>query len=150
MNDDFTRARLQSPEAVKTFALAGRATLTLQSERTGARFTYRLRKGRNARPGQEPPIFVDVLTGADNESAYSWFGMIAGDRFAHARKSDLPCDAPSAKAFSWAWERVCAGQLPDQLSIWHEGRCGRCNRKLTVPESIESGIGPECAKRGLN
>jgi hypothetical protein len=29
--------------------------------------------------------------------------------------------------------------------VWHEGRCGRCGRKLTVPESIESGFGPECA-----
>lgn len=27
------------------------------------------------------------------------------------------------------------------------GRCWRCNRKLTVPSSIESGIGPECASK---
>jgi hypothetical protein len=30
------------------------------------------------------------------------------------------------------------------LEIWHEGRCGRCGRKLTVPESIHNGYGPEC------
>ena len=35
------------------------------------------------------------------------------------------------------------------LEVWHEGRCGRCNRALTVPESIASGIGPECAKHVL-
>jgi hypothetical protein len=28
----------------------------------------------------------------------------------------------------------------------HEGKCGRCGRLLTVPSSIESGIGPECSK----
>lgn len=28
-----------------------------------------------------------------------------------------------------------------------EGRCCVCNRKLTHPESIESGIGPECARK---
>lgn len=28
-----------------------------------------------------------------------------------------------------------------------EGRCVRCNRALTVPESIEAGIGPECASK---
>jgi len=33
------------------------------------------------------------------------------------------------------------------LEIWHEGRCGRCNRKLTVPASIALGIGPECGQR---
>lgn len=30
---------------------------------------------------------------------------------------------------------------------YYEGRCRRCNRLLTHPESIKSGIGPECAKR---
>jgi hypothetical protein len=34
--------------------------------------------------------------------------------------------------------------MPDGVVIWHEGRCGRCGRRLTVPESIESGYGPEC------
>ncbi len=28
----------------------------------------------------------------------------------------------------------------------HEGRCGRCGRTLTVPESVTEGIGPECRK----
>lgn len=32
-----------------------------------------------------------------------------------------------------------------RLQVWHEGRCGRCGRKLTVPSSIETGLGPECA-----
>ena len=27
----------------------------------------------------------------------------------------------------------------------HEGRCGRCGRALTVPESIDTGFGPHCA-----
>jgi len=26
-------------------------------------------------------------------------------------------------------------------------RCGRCGRVLTVPESVESGFGPECIGR---
>jgi hypothetical protein len=40
--------------------------------------------------------------------------------------------------------------LPESLEIWHEGSCLRCGRKLTVPESIESGYGPECIKSVLN
>ena len=54
-------------------------------------------------------------------------------------------DAPSSKAFSWAWGYIKNDVLPVKLEIWHEGRCARCNRKLTVPSSIESGFGPECA-----
>lgn len=33
------------------------------------------------------------------------------------------------------------------FSVLVAGVCRRCNRKLTVPASIESGIGPECAGR---
>jgi hypothetical protein len=36
------------------------------------------------------------------------------------------------------------GVLGRLLEVWHEGRCGRCGRALTVPESVERGIGPEC------
>jgi hypothetical protein len=38
-------------------------------------------------------------------------------------------------------------ELPGGYKIHHEGRCGKCGRLLTVPESVETGIGPECAKR---
>ena len=42
------------------------------------------------------------------------------------------------KAFSWAWSHLVGEVLPnEQLEIWHEGRCARCNRKLTVPEDLE-------------
>jgi hypothetical protein len=33
------------------------------------------------------------------------------------------------------------------VEFWHEGKCCRCGRKLTVPASIASGIGPECATK---
>ena len=38
-------------------------------------------------------------------------------------------------------------RIPEHLEIFHEGRCCACGRKLTTPESILSGIGPECAKK---
>jgi hypothetical protein len=41
------------------------------------------------------------------------------------------------------------GKTPAEvdLEVWHEGRCGACGRRLTVPESIERGLGPECYGR---
>ena len=36
---------------------------------------------------------------------------------------------------------------PEGYTLLRESRCCVCNRKLTVPESIEAGIGPECAGR---
>src|ERR1019366_4832357 len=49
-------------------------------------------------------------------------------------------------AWNYLWDRVLRGLLPANLEVWHEGKCGRCGRKLTVPESIERGIGPECER----
>lgn len=122
------------------FALAGNATFTVTSKATGRRFTFKVRQ-----PSPETPHFVKVLTGPDNEGDYTFLGTIFnGQNFVHSRKSSIAPDADSAKAFAWFWRN--AASLPaDKVSVHHEGRCCRCGRKLTVPESIESGIGPECA-----
>lgn len=137
-----TRAQLTA-ETVAAFALAGNARLTLQSEKTGDRFTFRVRKAKDA-----DLHFVSLLTGADNENDFEYLGTIRAGQFSHGRKARIGADAPSARAIAWAWPHIMAGNIPPALAIFHEGRCGRCNRALTVPESIESGIGPECAKKG--
>ena len=43
-----------------------------------------------------------------------------------------------------AWQGAA---LPEGYEARHEGRCARCGRALTVPESIDSGFGPECARK---
>lgn len=133
-----TAAQLDAAH-VRTFALGGNATLTLESAKTGARFTFKIRAADDGSLS-----FVSVLTGSDNESDYAYLGTIRADRFAHGRKSKIGADSASAVAFAWAWPHIAAGRIPPTLNVWHEGRCGRCNRKLTVPESIASGFGPEC------
>jgi hypothetical protein len=138
---------LETVETVRAFALAGNATLTLRSKRTGTRFTFKLRQ-----PEPEKPHFVSLLTGTDNEGDFTYVGMIRpqdGD-FMLTRGSKLVHDAPAVVAFRWFWKAMRAGVMPETLEVWHEGRCGRCGRKLTVPESILTGFGPECIKRRGN
>ena len=125
----------------KTFALAGNATFTVTSVKTGTRFTYKVRQ-----PNPEAPHFVKVLTGSDNENSYTFLGTIFSDgTFRHGKKSPIGPDAPSSKAFSYVWTHL--DELTGKVEIHHEGKCCRCGRKLTVPESIESGIGPECREK---
>lgn len=143
-------------EAISTaaaFILAGNARFTLVSGVTGARFTFRV-----SRKDESSPWFVSVLSGANNEADYAYLGTIFPARpvhgrtapspmvpvFFHGKKSRIGKDAPSAKAFAWAWTFIARGQMPPSCEIWHEGRCGKCGRALTVPESIASGIGPVC------
>lgn len=139
------RNRLTTMEDVREYAFAGNATMTLVSVRTGARFTYRVR-----RPGPDTPWFVSLLRGQDNENDYQFMGTIfkhtANDYvYRHSFKSKIGASAPSARAFEWFFNRVRDGRMPESLEVWHEGHCGRCGRKLTVPESLARGIGPECA-----
>lgn len=135
--------QLKTAAETKTFVLAGNATLTLVSRMSGNRFTFKIRK-----PSAEKPHFVKLLRGTDNESDFTFLGTIfPTGEYRHGMRSSIGAEADSAKAFEWFWRQVSKGELPPTLEVWHEGRCGRCGRKLTVPTSIASGMGPECAGR---
>lgn len=140
------------------FLLAGRATITVTSKKTGGRFTFKL-----SRPDEEPgnprerPIWISVLSGPDNTSDYAYLGTIWIDAqgswaYRHGVKSRVAETAPSVRAARWflAILQRDPVRLFVEAEVWHAGRCGRCGRKLTVPESIATGFGPECAgKVGL-
>jgi hypothetical protein len=136
--------RITCPSTARDFVLAGNSRFTIVSTKTGARFTFRVRKADGK------PAFVAVLTGSCNESDYEFLGTIFDERvYAHGRKSRIASTAPSAVAFTWFVSRLFQGRLPEGVEFWHEGRCGRCARPLTDPISIASGFGPECIKSVL-
>jgi hypothetical protein len=130
------------PQAVRAFVLGGNAVFTIESVGTGTRFTYRVRASDT-----REVFFVSLLSGPDNAADYAYLGIIPKDdpmTFRLTAKSCAGEQAASVKAFKWFWRQVTAGRLPATVGVWHEGRCGRCGRTLTVPSSIESGFGPEC------
>jgi hypothetical protein len=140
---------LSTPDDVRAFVLAGNATFTLRSKRTNTRFTFKIRK-----PKEDSPHFVSLMTGTDNENSFRYLGTIFPSvgrpeigLFARTAKSRIAEGSPGVVAFRWFWDKLRAGQLHESLEVWHEGACGRCGRKLTVPESIARGLGPECATR---
>jgi hypothetical protein len=136
--------QFDSGDTARDFILAGNATVTLVSGKTGTRFTYRVRSPEKI----ENLHFVSVLTGSSNENDYSYLGTIfSAKEFAHGKKSKIGKDATSARAWAWAWNYLSKGQLPPNCEVWHDGRCGRCGRKLTTPESVAKGLGPECSKK---
>lgn len=136
--------QLTTAAAAKTYVLGGNATITLRSKKTGQRFTYKVSAPKE--PGADI-FFVGLLGGPDNVADYRYFGYIKREVYWHGRaKAKVGVEAPSQKAFAWAWQKIVQGELPETLEVWHEGSCGRCGRKLTVPSSIASGFGPECVK----
>ena len=75
-------------------------------------------------------------------------GHVDQNFYVHGAKSTVGGDAPSVKGFTYFWDRlITCNEIGPGLEFFHAGRCGRCGRALTVPESVASGYGPECAER---
>jgi hypothetical protein len=121
------------------FILSGKALFTFLNTKTGNRFTYKVKKHKI-----DDVFFVQVLT---NPDVYQFIGSIKGQKYTHSKKSKISIDAQSVKVFDWVLKNLSTSTLPEFIEIWHEGKCGKCGRTLTVPQSIETGFGPECAKR---
>lgn len=97
-----------------------------------------------------------------------------GVKYVHGRKSKVSDDAPSSRGIAWLvghlndlveakrelakadalfGNPVAESKIKQveaklaKMEYYHVGRCGRCARPLTVPESILNGIGPDCAAK---
>lgn len=128
------------------FILAGKSTFTLHSLSSGRHFTYKLKQKGDM-------YFAYLLTGPDNESDFTYLGMLVGDRLGSGWKlitttaSKLAMDSLPTVALRWVIERLASSKPIEGVEILPSGRCGRCGRKLTTPESLANGLGPECANR---
>ena len=129
----------------KEFSLAGNATITLESENTGKHFTYKITKCDD----NDNLYFVKLLCNSDNENDYTYIGCYYKDsnRFSMRKPwKELEQHAlpPSLRAIQYFFKYI--DNVPKKLHVYHCGKCGRCGRKLTTPESIKLGFGPECIK----
>ncbi|AXH72529.1 MAG: hypothetical protein [Caudoviricetes sp.] len=129
---------------IKTFITAGNSTITLKSKLTQKYYTYRVRKMED----KVGVYFVSLLTGTDNNSSYNYIGLFYSfsNTFKTTAKSKMNYNSTPVKAFMYLCNNFANKDLPKNLTVYHENKCGRCNRKLTTPESIQSGYGPECIK----
>ncbi len=127
----------------RAFITAGRAVFTLQGLST--RYTFRVNRSKDG-----AVLFASLLTGSDNTADYTYVGVLDGQT-GHLRltaKSSYTAESTPVIALRWALSIVWkGGVLPTPARLMHVGRCGRCGRALTVPSSIDAGIGPECATK---
>lgn len=134
---------------VLAYITAGKATFTARGREH--RFTFRVKQPRFEGVPAADLRYVSVLTGPDNTHSYTFFGCLVRKHgrweFRPSNKAKIGQDALSVVAFKWIVRRLAAGMdLTQDVEIWHDGRCGKCGHPLTVPESIETGLGPICAQ----
>jgi hypothetical protein len=132
-----TGHKLNNSEALK-FIFAGKSIVTLLNSKTENRFTFKVKQSKDSNM-----FFVSVLTGPDT---YSYIGTCVEGIYRHGRKSTISKEAQSVKVFEYVINKLKINNLPDFVEAWHEGKCGKCGRALTVPSSISNGLGPECIK----
>jgi Family of unknown function (DUF6011) len=140
------QGQITDPKAAISFILAGKATVTFRSLATDQRFTFKISRApkNDAYPNAAPTWFVKLLNGPDNSNDFVYIGFVRGNEFVHGGpKARAGKDAPSCKGFDFVMKSLVAGGMKG-FEVYHAGKCGRCGRKLTVPESIASGFGPEC------
>lgn len=152
-------AKLEGNEGIKSFILGGRAIFTLRNEVTGNRRTYSVYRVKD--PNKDM-YFVNVRgdgesTQKDKEGRHKWVyvGTIwnsqkSNSKFTLTAKSRVDKTSLAFLGFSWLWQKLVKSEpLHKDMSIYHEGRCARCGRQLTDPDSIQRGFGPECYKKAV-
>ena len=134
--------KIETVKDAKNYVFAGNSIFTLKSLRTGKHFTFKFKK----RQSSSYLFYVMVLSG----STYEYIGSIVNGifRVTPTVKNDLRTKTHlEQETIKWFLRQLSSKkELNENLEIWHDGKCGRCRRTLTHPDSISSGLGPECVK----
>ena len=132
-------------DQLKDFIFAGNATITLESKTTGNWYTYKIQQSK-AKPTLD---YIRRLSGSDNDADYAYIGCVYSDSeyFSPVKPynaADKELWPKSIFVIAWLFKHI--DNCTDLINVYHEGKCCRCGRKLTTPESIQLGIGPECRR----
>ncbi len=118
--------------------LQGRALFTLESQKTKEHFTYKIIKGKKW-------WFVYSFTGTNNnlKSHYEWIGYYGIDTgFVYRQDCNLIITSDKVVCIMFFFRNSEC----EFVNFYNEGRCMKCSRKLTTPDSINRHLGPECSK----
>jgi hypothetical protein len=103
----------------------------------GGHRTFRLRTQAKDAPFAPGKRVLQYLSGPDNSYDYTGFAFVHGTSLKVWKKfTDNAALVEQAKTL-----------LADPAQALVAAECRRCHRPLTVPSSIDAGLGPECAKK---
>lgn len=119
----------------------GRAHISIVSKKTHTHFTYRVVRAKEER--HKYLIWVRV--------EHKYILAVIWDnkerKFIYNPKTCIPKEWRRYKAIVWMWRYIINKRMPDGMFVYRDERCRSCGKRLTNPESIKLGIGPECIKR---
>lgn len=127
-------------ENIMEYLFGGMADFTLVQDGC-TRVRYRIKANDN-----RTCYFVYTESRKNKELVYH--GHIVSRNLTYHRGNKIPdneYNKPAIKALGWLLNHH--DSLPNIVHVLHNGRCSRCGRKLTDPESLRTGIGPTCRKK---
>jgi hypothetical protein len=130
----------------RQYLSAGNATFTVESTKLNKRFTYKVMHKKKDKCAHRYMVYK--MYGNDNENNYRYIGLFYADTGVY-KPANLGETTLYDKMFS-----SFVKMLYDNVNPWYNTclfykstKCACCGRKLTTPESVELGIGPECYAR---
>jgi len=137
------------------FFSAGKAIFTVYNS-SGKHYTFKINH-KKADPTKDEwqdkmPFYIYILTGQDNENSYTYMGVYNSKKNTvyTTPASKYNKDSDPIKVVNWGMRMVKEGDWNNPnvrgYGVKSKGRCARCGRPLTTPESIKIGIGPDCLK----
>lgn len=127
-------------------------TFTVVSAKTGDHRTIRIQDDDFAwwTMGSKPingTRVVKAMTGSDNESSFSYMGLLSPTgAFSPSKKFTDRVDFVAAVKYLLAKGVGNEVEYGKNYAV-RSGKCFRCARKLTTPASVFYGYGPDCAQQ---
>jgi len=126
---------------IRKFILAGDAYFTVVNVITKNKLTFHI-----IQPKEKSPWFVWAT---NKKGKFCFLGTIfqrtSGLEYRWGWKNGkFTEDSIINKSFKYLWKKMLLNSLPPKIIFYHDGKCGRCGKRLTDPRSIMRGFGPHC------
>jgi len=153
--------RLIYPGEIRKYIVGGNSTFTVVFGDPIGRRTFKVKsktldreKNWTTNNQDRSQFWVSLKTGpGDSWNDFQNIGFLTEDKLNggyrfHPKLNNDKKMHFGAALFDSVWTPLEYGaRFNSSYEFWHEGSCCICGRKLTVPESIANGIGPECMGR---
>lgn len=112
----------------------------------------------NKAPDDDAKIFIKLLTGSDNTDwhSYTYIGLLITVpyyKFIGKKTYNINANNDHVSLSFYMLNTLIADLLRkvdfenSQIHFYHEGKCSRCGRRLTDPDSIRKGMGSVCINK---
>ncbi len=135
----------------RTFLFQGKAFFTMHNIEKDTHITFRVQTLKRKRGQPEDTRYFDVYVKALNDKYQGnrYIGRIDRKSKSFKPYGYVERDHVGIQTIEWIirnWANLEEWEKEGKLAIYHLGSCCKCGLPLTVPESIQNGIGPQCMK----